>query len=417
MTPAHRWTAAAPRFTLILLCLLLVSGTLALHADNSNDLDLDDLFDAAEDIINDRDAAREPDDPADPDAARDPAEDAEPDLLSRFDDPDDIVVRGRVTATGGLGIGWKDYPDVSDLESGFRVSPEFNSKFQLSFDARPHSVLRLYGALSTEIDPEDRQYQFSDVQIDELFLDYTLRDTIFVRAGQHKMKWGQGRIFTPGNLLEDSEDGAAIRVSFSTLLDGVSLVTLAQEQFFPTDETQSWRHLAYAGQANLVVGPVLFTAGGRFQRDEGLRTLASAKTVIGRTDLFTDVVVGYEDEEYDLQTVSGFYREWNDLHLYGEHTYDGSGDRDNDHSLGLALARRRIFGTQFHLGAVWEHAFVDNSGTVVPGISWTPWRFVTARLGFPVVYGAEDSRYVLDNEDPYERRVAAIFQLQLSASF
>ena len=380
-------------------------------ADEIDDLFDDDLFNGLFDTAEDIEA---PDPDADPNTAQ-PA----PDLLSRFEDPDTVRLRSTITATGGVGYGWTRWPEPEAPWRHQRATAEFTSGFRFTFDARPDPVLRVFGSLSTEIDPAERKYQWTTVKIDELFFDYTLQDFIFVRAGQHKMKWGQGRIFTPGNLMDGSEKGLAVRVNMPTVLDGVSLVTLGRKEFFVDEAAQSPRYLAYAGQANLVAGPVLFTAGARYQDAESLRTLGSVKTVVWATDLFTDVVVSYDHrtEDVAVQTVSGFYREWGDWRFYGEHSFDGTSGRDHDHSAGLALARRRIFGTRLNFATLWEHAFVDHSGTVVPGISWSPWRLVTARLGLPVTYGADNSRYVQDNEDPANRRLAAIFQLQLSASF
>ncbi|TVR01202.1 MAG: hypothetical protein EA403_10725 [Spirochaetaceae bacterium] len=379
-------------------------------ADN-DDLFDDDLFNGLFDTAEDFEA---------PDPNDDPNGDTQPrgDLLSRFEDPDTVRLRSTITATGGVGYGWTRWPEPEAPWRHQRATAEFTSGFRFTFDARPDPVLRVFGSLSTEIDPAERKYQWTTVTIDELFFDYTLQDFIFVRAGQHKMKWGQGRIFTPGNLMDESEKGLAVRVNMPTVLDGISLVTLGQDDFF-RDRPNSPRYLAYAGQASLVAGPVLFTAGARYQDAESLRALGSVKTVIRATDLFTDVVVSYDHRTDDVavQTVSGFYREWGDWRFYGEHSFDGTSGRDDDHSAGLAFARRRIFGTRLNFATLWEHAFVDHSGTVVPGISWSPWRLVTARLGLPVTYGADNSRYVQDNEDPANRRLAAIFQLQLSASF
>ena len=384
-------------------------------ADENDDLFDDDLFN--DDLFNGLFDTAEDIEAPDPDADPDPT--PAPDLLSRFEDPDTVRLRSTITATGGVGYGWTRWPDPQAPWRNQRATAEFTSGFRFTFDARPDPVLRVFGSLSTEIDPAERKYAWTPVKIDELFFDYTLQDFIFVRAGQHKMKWGQGRIFTPGNLMDESEKGLAVRVNMPTVLDGVSLVTLGRKEFFVDEAAQSPRYLAYAGQANVVVGPVLFTAGARYQDAESLRTLGSVKTVIRATDLFTDVVVSYDHRTDDVavQTVSGFYREWGDWRFYGEHSFDGSSGRDHDHSAGLAFARRRIFGTRFNFATLWEHAFVDHSGTVVPGITWSPWRLITARLGLPVTYGADTSRYVQDNEDPANRRLAAIFQLQLSASF
>ena len=346
------------------------------------------------------------------------AEDSEEDHLTQFEESDKVLLNGHYYARGGGGIGWNKTPDPSDLSDGLVPVFGAESEASLSFDARPDPTFRFYGKIYTEIDPDGSSEGWTDPEFEELFSDYNWLDKAYFRMGKHQVKWGQGRIFTPGDLVEESEDGVTIRVTLPTVLDGVSFVSFYDDSFIEEDEAIGSEDLAYGMIADKTFGNVNLSVGGRFRKSEKLRTLNSFKTVLFGTDLFSDVVTHFDQNEKPLfEVLAGFFREWPDFKFYGEYCFDGSSENYDDHSIGLAAGYKNIFSTSLDFAIEWQHAFIDDSGSILPVLRWAPWKNVKASIGVPVIYGSDDSRYVDDNDSPVDSRIAGVFFLELSSSF
>ncbi len=385
----------------LILCIALFSTVLIMSAvSQQTDESIDDLFEEpAEDII---------------------VENTETDHITQFEQEDKISFSGSFSATGGGAVGWKETPDFSDPLEGLDAEIGAKSLARVKFNAKPDPDFAVTGNFYTEIDPGSGNTDWSEAKIDELFCDYTWLDTAFLRIGKHKITWGQGRLFTPGNLMENSEDGVAFRVSFPSVFSGLSFVTLLDENLNTSGESLSSKDVAAGALLDTLFGSYYYSAGTRYQRNEGLRVLNSLKKVVLKTDIFTDLVFTYDDirDDYFFQTVAGFFREWDDFKLYGEYSFDGKTSGGEDHSVGIALGYNNLFSSPVDLGLEWKHGFMDNSGKFLPGISWSPWKFVKSSIAVPVNYGTTGSRYYNeDDEDLSGRRVAFVMTLELSASF
>ncbi len=242
-----------------------------------------------------------------------------------------------------------------------------------------------------------------------MFGDYNWLDKAYIRIGKYRVKWGQGRIFTPGDLVEESDDGVTVRATLPTVLDGLSVVSFYDETFIGTDNKLSGEDLAYGFLADKTLGNMNFSAGARYRQGEKLRTLNSFKTVLFSTDLLSDIVIHFDEDEKPLfEVLGGFFKEWTDFRLYGEYCFDGSEENYDDHSMGLAAGYKNIFSTSLDFGIEWQHAFIDDSGSIITGVTWKPWKNVKASVGIPFIYGGNDSRYVDDNDSPVDSRAACV---------
>ena len=345
-------------------------------------------------------------------------ENTEQDHLTQFEESEKVIFKGNFSAKAGGGFGWNKMPDLSDPGSGLSPVYGADSRISLSFDARPDPTLRIYGRGSTEIAPDESSKSWTDPEIDEMFGDYNWLDKAYIRIGKYRVKWGQGRIFTPGDLIEESDDGVTVRATLPTIFDGISAVAFYDDSFTGTDEKLSGEDLAYAFLADKTFGDINFSAGARYRQGEKLRTLNSFKTVVFGTDLFSDVVIHFDEEDPPLfEVLGGFFKEWTDLRLYGEYCLDASEENYDDHSMGLAAGYKNIFSTSLDFGIEWQHAFIDDSGSIITGVTWKPWKNVKASVGIPFIYGSDNSRYVDDNDSPVDSRAACIFFLELSSSF
>ena len=384
----------------LLICLTLILFPLPGFAEEVSS-DFDSLFDEApEDTV---------------------AEDTQTDHLSQFHETEKMKISGYFTAKGGAALGWKNLPEGSSgsLTDGFGFTPGAKSLARLTFDSRPNAVFRMYGSFYTEIDPAEGENTWSEPVIDELFSDYNWLDKAFFRIGMHRITWGQGRIYTPGDLMAASDTGVAFRASLPTLLDGVSFVSLLDESYAGSDESISAGDLAYGALADKVIGSVRLSAGTRYQKELGLTSLISFKTVLWKTDLLSDFILHYDNDEFNYEALAGFFREWPEYKLYGEYYFDGRNKLNDDHNIGLAAGYKNIFSTSLDFGIEWLHAFMNNSGRLTTGLSWNPWKLVKASFGIPFFYGNYKYRYEEDDDVELvsERNLSLAFFLELSSSF
>ncbi len=397
-----RKNASFIKLPALLLCGFLFFYPSALYSQEAeSSSDLDSLFeDAPEDIV---------------------AEDTQTDHLTQFQETEKMKVSGNFTAKGGAAFGWESLPESGgSLTDGLGFTPGARSLARLTFDSRPSTVFSMYGSFYTEIDPSEGENNWSEPVIDELFSDYNWLDKAFIRMGKHRVTWGQGRIYTPGDLMSASEDGATFRVSMPTLLDGVSFVSLLDESFIGEDESLSAYDLAYGVLADKIFGGIRLSAGTRWQRDLGFTSLVSFKKVLWKTDLLSDFILHYNDDEIDFETLAGFFREWPQYKLYGEYYFNGRTESCDDHNIGLAGTYKNIFSTPLDFGIEWLHAFMNDSGRLTTGVSWKPWKLVTASIGVPFFYGNYENRYEEDDDDVNllsERKLSFAFFLELSSSF
>jgi len=252
----------------------------------------------------------------------------------------------------------------------------------------------------------------------ELFVDYTWLGNVFIRMGKHSITWGQGRLFEAiTNIMSDTVSGFALRASLPTLADGVSAIGLIKNGYFLSDKLASYKEICYAIKADQVLLDTMISLGGRYQVDEGLNAILSLKRTYFGIDLLADVVFFERSAVRYQRVLAGFFKEWTNFKVYGEYYYSGAIAGNADHSTGLACGFNNVFGTPIDAGAQWIHAFVDGSGSVTAGITWVPWKFITATIALPVVYGDEGSRYMVANADPVKRRAALAFGLEMAVSF
>lgn len=320
------------------------------------------------------------------------------DYRTLYDKDEKIKTSGHFRALGGAAIGYVRWPTLEDPGNGFGASIGAYAEAVAALDIRPSSVAHIRGEFSTSFTPATAQFSWDNFAIDELYCDYTVRDAVFVRVGEFLSSWGQGRLFTPGDLLANSADGFSLRLSAPTVLNGVSAYA------FGSGTVESYGDLSYAAKADAILFDTLFSAGILYRYADGYKALLSIKKVVWKTDLLVDMIGVYHDDAASYECVGGFFREWNDLKLYGEYYIKGDGHGLSDQQAGLAIGQKNIAGTPIDVGVRWLHSIADGSGTVLAALSWSPWKYVTATIGLPYMYGAAGSYYglisdITGNED------------------
>ncbi|OHD26343.1 MAG: hypothetical protein A2Y38_00145 [Spirochaetes bacterium GWB1_59_5] len=336
------------------------------------------------------------------------------DHLSQYVTEQGIKLSGSFSAEGGVAAGWTSWPVLSDPSAGFDGTIGLTSTVTLAFDARPDPDFRLYGTVTTSMDPLTVDYTWNAFSIDELFIDYTWVGDVFIRMGQHDITWGQARLFESiTDIMADAAEGFSLRANLPTVMGGVSVIGMTNRSGIT-----SYRQIVYAAKVDEVVLETMLSLGVRYQVHEGLNALLSVKRVLWGVDLLSDVVVHYDESSMYPRVLAGFFKEWPEVRLYGEYYYDGSVSGGVDHTAGLVCGFNNIAGTPLDLGLQWMHAFIDNSGSATAGLTWKPWKYITATLALPVAYGADDSRYVTtSNSDIANRRIVLVFGIEMSVSF
>lgn len=381
------------KFVLVLLCLV---SSFAFTQES----DVDNLFSDSKDIV-----------------TQENANNNSSDLTTAFTNAPKLQFSGSFSATGGLGIGYTQWPDLSEPLKYYDGSAGATAATTLVMKAQPSSALSVYGDVSTSLDTMSSAptYSWSDLHIGSLYFDYYGIPNMGIRGGQFATAWGHGRIFTATNLMQDSASSVNLRVSLPLVLQGLSLFILANKDYFTS--TPTVYEYAYAGMVDHIIGPLRITGAMRYQKKEGLGILFSVQGTILGVDVFADTVIRYIDTFQQPIIVGGFFKEFSHTRLYGEYQYDGSNLNAQDHSIGLVFLQKRLVSQPLDAGIKWEHTFYDNSGQLIPGFTWSGLPNITLQVALPITYGPENSRYLTNNSDPGKRRIVLAIAAKIEGSF
>ncbi|MBN2655821.1 MAG: hypothetical protein JXR86_02070 [Spirochaetales bacterium] len=347
-------------------------------------------------------------------------EEPEVDHRAQFEESKKVSITGAYKARGLVGAGWTSWDFVHDIKEGFNASAGLESSLSVSFDARPASELRIFGTVSTAFDPYASLQEAGETAtaealwtapgIDALYADYILKDTLFTRLGKFSVGWGQGRFYTPGNLMSGSSNSDFnLRLTLPSLA-GVTFILLTNDSTYYGDFT-------YGGKADFVFGSTMISPALTYKDSDGFKALLSFKQVIFKTDFLIDTSLTIKDSELaSLYAVAGFFREWGSIKLYGEYQYSCI-STTNDHVASIAFGVNNPLGAPLSLGVQWEQNFMDWSGSVTPVMTMDIFPLLKMTIGLPIIYGSDDSYAVLKNSDPEGRRIALGLALELSGSF
>jgi len=351
---------------------------------------------------------------APPDDIVSPEEPKTIDHRDSFEKSEKLLFSGNIEAVGGAVLGWTEPPDSPRFASSWDATPYAEATAYLNFDARPDRSFHLHGSLLMSTAPDSGNYAWTGPSVEELYSDYVPSDAVILRFGTFTTTWGQGRLYTPGDLMDNSEEGLSLRINFPMLLSGVSLIALAQSSFFADTDSPSYTEIEYGALVDQVIGPVRVSAGARYRKmgnddpvlSKGLYLLGSVKTTAFGTDLLCDFVYG--STEAVPIALFGFFRDWDSVKVYGEYESDGK--------VGLALAVTRIFNTSVDFGIKWLHTLSTESGAVAAGISFSPFTHLRVQAALPFQYG-DGANDIFDSDYPVTQRIGLVLLLRISTPF
>lgn len=447
MTPGalRRLLVTAPALAPALaLFVSLALATPALHA-------LDDLFeDPDQGVVEEDEAIGDETDPIrdEPDEES-PRTPATIDLGALTTSP--VRFSGSVDSGIGISLGLAEWPGTKaaqeiqddDDRDPVNVRGGYDMSTTLRVTARPRPYLRFTGTLTSSLNRNTAR--FSNPAVGEMFVDYTLRDLVFFRAGTYGLTWGQARILPNiGNIVSDMSDGVALRATVAAGPGTVTTLMYTRRAEIENRGAGNPRAFTYAGQWEITRGRVSTGVAARLRAEDPVR--ATAYTTIGlgtlgpgTTDITLEGLVRldrrdpWSEETRDFQTLAQLVWEGGDpaWRLIAEHSYDRSvvygtggfadgdrtGHRDN-HLVALGLRMPRFLPRRWRPEIVWRHAFSDDSGQVETLFSGNLAPGLEGNIGIPVKYGKPGTFYRgEDTEIPENGVVSVLLAARLKFSF
>lgn len=387
-------------FILAALLLLILAPTLS---------SLDDLFDDPSTGIVEDELPAEAGDPAPPPAV---------DLAALTTAPPRFS--GSVDSGAGLSLGMEEWPGTAAAEGRsatdmlqWRAGYEMETKLRVT--ARPQPYLRVTAAFVTKL--SETTARFSNPAVDELFVDYTLADTLFFRAGKFGLTWGQARILPNiGNIVGDVSGGAGLRVTAPIPQGTATALVYTRSQEIALHGSGDPRSFTYAAQIETTRGRVSTGAAARLRTDDPLRATAYLTLGLGTVDLTQEALLlwdrtgSLQPEALTVATLSQVVWEigapaWR---VIGEYLHDDALSNHTDHRIGLGIRMPRFLPGRWRPQLRWQHAFQDDSGLIETVFSGDLAPSIEGTIGIPVRYGEPGTVYRRASTDFPDNGVAAV---------
>ncbi|MCF7929385.1 MAG: hypothetical protein K9L29_09915 [Spirochaetales bacterium] len=337
-----------------------------------------------------------------------------------------LEVSGSVSAGIGAGLGLIEWPGSAAAGSRtaadlVRPSGFYSISSAVSVDARPEPYLRFYANVSTSLD--EGVMDFPAPEVKELFIDYTLADTVFFRAGKQGLAWGQGRLLAnPANLVSRVSDGVAFRTTVPAGPGTLGGVIYSIEDWVNRYAAIDPRAFGFAGQWEATLGPLSLAAMGHYHVDEPVDAAAGVSFGLGEVNVAVDGAY-HIDQGDPISSASSWEalgqlfwedegRNWS---ILTEYWFDSSVADRQGHQAGIGIRMPDLW-SDWRPAVSWKHAFQDHSGEVIAGIGGSIAPDLTMSIGLPVIYGKPGTFYrdaltetVTDeNADEEEQRLTPV---------
>lgn len=441
----------------LLLLLLGVAALARLWADSGsgNNTGLGKIFEEAPGMVPPQSSSSEPT-PAQPKPARAatpstapaaPAKPAVPNLLNLVTTQQGIQFSLSYDAFAGYGVGWASYPTLGDFGSSMERSPIFGISSNLGFDARPDSSFRIHGSMYWDFPAYATPFNYTNVStpaIWEMFADYTFLNTVFFRIGKQIINWGASRFFPIDDLPDlvptsfqqfspvsfDNTAGIGVKIGVPIGIDSLSLIAQIKNGYIANPAVPSVKEIGLGAMDDLQLGKTELSLGGYYQKYLTPTALAIFRRTIFGVDtraeaLFAQTPTGGVAISYlanifwQSASPANFNIEAEYMHNAGPalaYINDSEPGFPTGDALAVLAGFKNIFGWPVNIGVKWEHSFLDNSGLITPGVSYTPFSHISFTLAAPVYYGPSDGEMMLLNPDPLKRAASIGVKVDLSGN-
>ncbi len=397
---------------------------------------LDDLFDDPDSgVVEEGEAIGDETDPADEEQDRDaddrstsPFQGVDIDALTTSP----VTFSGSVNTGAGIAFGLLDWPDTRSPDMGElwdlrQLTAGYDMSATMRVTARPKPHLRFTGSLTTELNEDTAR--FTTPSIGSLFVDYTLRDSVFIRAGKYSMTWGQARLLPNiGNLVDDVSDGAAMRATVPAGPGTITGIIWTRREEIDRHGSGHPRSFTYAGQYETTRGRVSTGIGARARSADTLNTTAYVTLGLGTIDVTQEAIIRWDREDpfdedtLDFSTLTQMIWEFGSpvWRVIAEYGFDYAVDDWEGHRVGLGIRMPQYLPRSWRPQVTWRHAFQDDSGQIAAGFTGTLAPDISGSIGIPVRYGKPGTIYRggdFDSDIPTTSVIAVGIGARLRFSF
>ena len=175
----------------------------------------------------------------------------------------------------------------------------------LFLDARPSGDLRVF----VEADLAYGTQLGVRFELDEMFADFDVADTVFVRAGKQTVNWGVGYFFSPANLVNleriDPDDPEAPLSGPVSVKAQVPIGTDNVTAYLILDDIGAGTAASVAARYELLVEGFEVTTGAILESDGHWAVMATGTGAVGNATVFAEAVLeGGSDKRFVVRDPS-----------------------------------------------------------------------------------------------------------------
>jgi hypothetical protein len=350
---------------------------------------------------------------------------------------------------------WDDLESLSEIEGRPDYAFDTELATQVYLDARPSADFRVYAEADVSypftVSPStgsEPAREFDDiVTITELFSDFTLGDSLFLRGGKHTVTWGVGYFFSPADIINleriDPENPEADREGPVNVKAQLPIGT-TNLYLYLLPPVRDQEYPAVAPKTEVVVGPFEVGLGGFWRHEEDPAAMLTAEGTLGDFSLFGEAVLlagtdrsyvrevtptfanplgveTYTKDEAVFKGTAGARYGYSDvegrinLNATAQYFYNGEGYEDPDilsenrpavlqligtgrlssadlaqpgrHYGALSAGLRNILESDVSFQALWYADLVDTTGQLSTSLSYRFTDDLSATIGANYLYG------------------------------
>jgi hypothetical protein len=342
------------------------------------------------------------------------------------------------SVNAGYSPGWSEAPWFAGYDPQYSHVLGLNLNGYLGLDVRISENFRAQSSLNFSVPG-------SSLGLSVFYIDYTLLNRVYFRAGKFTHNWGISPNFAAANLLSRLPQGNSggdpfiLKADIPIGIGGLQMIALTRPGFM-AGTTPAFRELGYGAKYNLAFTWADMDAGFFYHRDMPLRFSLSVKTTVKNTELYFETVEVVRHGTWDDFGVSanlGFARSFlNDLFsVNAEVFWNGEDDayyfkpktelEDGSSSpfipgfnlaWNLVYRPRWIWNLRFALAG--RFALDTSTAYIMPGLSFAPLSHIDVSLGVPIALGGREGRYYkADNADTKGRPFALALLITLKGGY
>jgi hypothetical protein len=233
-----------------------------------------------------------------------------------------VTIGGKINVSLGTTFFWYEYPDSGDyLLNSWKENFLPRLAASLFFDARPVKNFRVFGKVKTDLpltnstivtdatSMEDITISTPNIEIFELYSDFSRDEVLFFRVGKHTVNWGVGYFWSPADIINlspiDIEDPEAQREGPVSIKMNVP-IDIHNLDFYVIagNNIESITEIGLAARGEVVIGNFELGAGIGYQKDMPPKGILTFTGPIWDMDIFGEGCISYGSDKNFVETDS-----------------------------------------------------------------------------------------------------------------